>query len=259
MTHQHLNLQLPGPPVPQASSSGTAASVGPQPPSDSAEPPEELGQGTARAKAAATRQSARLASIGADADNNSVPQSNAARVTPLPGAPAATAAATAAAKPPSQQPTSKQPAPASTPSAPSPPNPPAAAPMQQTVDVAALLSRITQLKQEQAVRTAQPIELLPKAPAPTLFALPEEVERARAAIIEAKKDKPKVSLPDVVPGFKANPLDTDLRGFVLHAPRRQWSASWVPTLQPKHADAAAHPNALDSNTELKASASLTEQ
>jgi hypothetical protein len=76
------------------------------------------------------------------------------------------------------------------------------------VDVAALLSRIAQLEHEQTLRAAQPIELPPKAPAPTLFASPEEVERARAAIIEAKKDEPKVSLPDVVPGFKANPLDT---------------------------------------------------
>ncbi|KAG2034920.1 hypothetical protein BDR03DRAFT_1001311 [Suillus americanus] len=249
MTHQHLNLQLPGPPVPQASSSGTAASVGPQPPSDSAEPPEELGQGTARAKAAATRQSARLASQHTQSNTPSWCTSSQSCSQSCSHSCSQTTkpAAKPAAKQPTKQPALKQPAPASTPSAPSPPNPPATAPMQQTVDVAALLSRIAQLEQEQA------------APAPTLFASPEEVERARAAIIEAKKDEPKVSLPDVVPGFKANPLNTDLRGFVLHTPRRQWSASWVPTLQPKHADAAAHPNALDSNTELKASASLTEQ
>ncbi|KAG1717737.1 hypothetical protein EDB19DRAFT_2047237 [Suillus lakei] len=216
MTHQHLNLQLPDPSIPQASSSRVASHIGLQPPSDPAELPEELGQGTARAKAAATRQSARLASVGADADDEPAPQSNVPRVTPLPGAPAAGAAAKPAAKPtakpaakqPAKQLASKQPAPVSTPPAPSPLNPPAAAPAQQTVDVAALLSRIAQLEQGQAERTAQPVELPPKALTPTLFASPEEVERARAAIIAAKKDKPRVSLPDVVPGYKANPLDT---------------------------------------------------
>ncbi|KAG2144461.1 hypothetical protein DEU56DRAFT_754133, partial [Suillus clintonianus] len=40
---------------------------------------------------------------------------------------------------------------------------------------------------------------------PTLFASPEEVEKARTAIIAAKRDEPKVSLPDVVPGYKAKP------------------------------------------------------
>jgi hypothetical protein len=83
--------------------------------------------------------------------------------------------------------------------------------------VAALLSRIAQLEHEQAVRAAQPIELPPKAPAPTLFASPEEVERARAAIIEAKRDEPKVSLPNVVPGFKANPLDTGENLYLILA------------------------------------------
>jgi hypothetical protein len=83
--------------------------------------------------------------------------------------------------------------------------------------VAALLSRIAQLEHEQAVRAAQPIERPPKAPAPTLFASPEEVERARAAIIEAKRDEPKVSLPDVVPGFKANPLDTGENLYLILA------------------------------------------
>ncbi|KAG2741741.1 hypothetical protein P692DRAFT_201810116 [Suillus brevipes Sb2] len=361
MTHQHLNLQLPGLPVPQASSSGTSAPVGPQHPSDSAEPPEELGHGTAHAKAAATRQSARLASVGADTDDDSVPQSNAPKVRGYPEpvrtrpnlfeprlqvpvhrisypfrqarilyhsllpktrllaiqafhfagrvttkhqpcssncpecffsgqqlatsfqcdhivsaaflcrphqgilggrisdehiprawiilSPAGAAlddnveslyqkvrfwvrqntpknwtepdfgstrpGAKPVAKQPAKQPASKQPAPAGTTSAPSPPNPPTASPSQQMVDVAALLSRIAQLEHEQALRAAQPIELPPKAPAPTLFASPEEVERARAAIVEAKKDEPKVSLPNVVPGFKANPLDTGENHYLV--------------------------------------------
>ncbi|KAG1764993.1 hypothetical protein EDD22DRAFT_845588 [Suillus occidentalis] len=198
-----------------------------------------------RAKAAATRQSARLVSVGANVDDNSAPQSNAPKVTPLPSTPAARAAAAAAAKPvakpatkPAAKQPSKQPAPASTPSAPSLLNPPAVAPMQQTVDVAALLSQIAQLEQEQAARTVQPIELPHKALAPMLFASPDEVKRARVAIIKAKKDEPKVSLSNVVPGFKANPLDTDL------SYAHQGSS-----------DAAAHPSALDFNTELKASAS----
>ncbi|KAG1727794.1 hypothetical protein EDB19DRAFT_2028107 [Suillus lakei] len=241
MTHQHLNLQLPDPSIPQASSSRMASHIGLQPPSDPAELPEELGQGTARAKAAATRQSARLASVGADADDEPAPQSNAPRQPEPAAKPAAKPTAKPAAKQPAKQLASKQPAPVSTPPAPSQLNPPAAAPAQQTVDVAALLSRIAQLEREQAERTAQPVELPPKALTPTLFASPEEVERARAAIIAAKKDEPRVSLPDVVPGYKANPLDTDLRGLALRTLRRQWSASWVPTTQPKHADAAALP------------------
>ncbi|KIM82072.1 hypothetical protein PILCRDRAFT_8310 [Piloderma croceum F 1598] len=46
------------------------------------------------------------------------------------------------------------------------------------------------------------------APAqPVLFADPQVVERAKAAAVAARDGDKKPSLPDIVPGFKANPLD----------------------------------------------------
>ncbi|KAG1727421.1 hypothetical protein EDB19DRAFT_1833116 [Suillus lakei] len=207
MTHQHLNLQLPNLPMPQASSSGPAAQPEPLPPAESAEPPADSGRNTTRTKAAATRQSARIASIGVDVEDMTAPQGNTPRVTPLPGAPAKSTAKPAA-KPSAKQAAPKQPTPANAPAALNCQAPPAPAPTQQTANVASLLARIAQLEQEQAARVAQPVELPLRTVLPMLFASPDEVEKARAAIITARKDEPKVTLLDIVPGYKANPLDT---------------------------------------------------
>jgi len=57
------------------------------------------------------------------------------------------------------------------------------------------------------VKNNHPPDPSTTSPAPTLFASPEEVERAKAAVIASKRDEPKVTLPDIVPGYKANPLD----------------------------------------------------
>ena len=42
---------------------------------------------------------------------------------------------------------------------------------------------------------------------PVLFANPEVIDRARDAAIAAKDGNKKLSLPEMIPGFKANSLD----------------------------------------------------
>ncbi|KAG1726068.1 uncharacterized protein EDB91DRAFT_1086889 [Suillus paluster] len=264
MTHQHLNLQLPSSPMPQASSSGPTTPADPQPQPDATDQPAKTGRDATRTRTAAMRQSARIANIGANTEDTAAAQGSSSKVTPLPGAPAK-AAAKPAAKPSAKQAAPKQAAPATAPPAPSPQSPPTAAPAQQTADIAALLTWIAQLEQEQAARNTQPIEPPPKAANPTLFTSPEEVEKARAAIIAAKKDEPKVSLPDVVPGFKVNPLDTGesrpphhklFRGFEPHAPRVSDQCLGSHPFNPRHSNTAACLSALGINTELKASATV---
>jgi len=51
-----------------------------------------------------------------------------------------------------------------------------------------------------------PANTLPD-PLAALFADPATVDRARATAAAAHGDSKKVALPDLVPGFKANPLD----------------------------------------------------
>lgn len=82
-----------------------------------------------------------------------------------------------------------------------------------------LRSWILQLEQEQAGRKSYSLSPNPPAPTPTLFASPEEVERARAAVTAAKRDEAKVTLPEVVPGYKANPLDAGEFPTLLSKPQ----------------------------------------
>ncbi|KAG2135440.1 hypothetical protein DEU56DRAFT_948938 [Suillus clintonianus] len=226
MTHQHLNLQLLSSSSPQASSSGPTAPPEVFPPTEPTEIPADQGRSTARPRAAATRHSARIASVGADAEDTSPTQGSTSRTTPLPGVPAKSTTKLAA-KPSAKQaahqenaksmaisrdpevyPEPDQTPPVNIPDAPSPQAHPAPAPVQQAVDIAALLAHIAQLEQEQTARATQPAEPSSRTIPPTLFVSPEEVEKARAAVVAARKDESKVTLPEIVPGFKANPLDT---------------------------------------------------
>ncbi|KAG1738350.1 uncharacterized protein EDB91DRAFT_1082744 [Suillus paluster] len=207
MTYQHLNLQLPSSSSPQASSSGPTAPPEAPLPMESAEPPADQGRSTTRTKTAATRQSARIASAGTEAEDAAPPQGSTSQTTPLPGVPAKSTAKPAA-KPSAKQAATKQTPPINAPDAPSPQAPPAPAPPQKAADITALLARIAQLEQEQAARTMQPAEIPHRTVPPMLFTSPEEVEKARAATTAARKDKSKVTLLEIVPGYKANPLDT---------------------------------------------------
>jgi hypothetical protein len=71
----------------------------------------------------------------------------------------------------------------------------------QAAELVALRARLAQLE---AGRGAAP----PPPPIPpVLFAEPDTIDRARAAAIATKDGDKKPSLPDVIPGFKANSLD----------------------------------------------------
>ena len=78
---------------------------------------------------------------------------------------------------------------------------------QQAAELATLWTRLSQLKATRPVPpqaiTAPPPSLVP----PVLFANPEVIDRARDAALAAKDSNKKLSLPEIMPGFKANSLD----------------------------------------------------
>ncbi|KAG1857238.1 hypothetical protein C8R48DRAFT_775681 [Suillus tomentosus] len=107
MTFHHLNLQLPGPSSVQGQAQFPSGLSDPQTQAGSSDSTLDTAQSAAHAKAAATRQLARLASIGSN-EGSDLPAPGTIQLTPLPGAPAAKQAAKQAAKPAAKQPTPKQ-------------------------------------------------------------------------------------------------------------------------------------------------------
>jgi hypothetical protein len=75
---------------------------------------------------------------------------------------------------------------------------------QQAAELAILRAR---LAQQEGERNNNPQLGVPAPAQPVLFADPQVVDRARAAAIAARDGDKKPSLPDIVPGFKANSLD----------------------------------------------------
>ncbi|KIM72053.1 hypothetical protein PILCRDRAFT_16477 [Piloderma croceum F 1598] len=78
---------------------------------------------------------------------------------------------------------------------------------QQAAELTALRTRLEQL--ETANEGAPPrVDVAPAPPAPpVLFAPPDVVTRAKEAALAVRDSDRKLSLPDIVPGFKANSLD----------------------------------------------------
>ena len=78
---------------------------------------------------------------------------------------------------------------------------------QQAADLAALRTKLSQLEAARPMasqaRAAPPPPLAP----PVLFANPEVIDRARDAALAAKDGDKKLTLPRIIPGFKANSLD----------------------------------------------------
>ena len=85
-----------------------------------------------------------------------------------------------------------------------PPLPEARIIEQQAAELATLRAQLAQLA---AARDGEPPREVPAPAPPVLFADPDAINRARAAAITAKDGDKKQSLPDIVPGFKANSLD----------------------------------------------------
>ncbi|KAG1872301.1 hypothetical protein DFJ58DRAFT_836880 [Suillus subalutaceus] len=71
---------------------------------------------------------------------------------------------------------------------------------------AALQARLRKLDAEDADILVPPVNS-PSAPLPAMFANPAVVDQARVAAVAPHMDLKKISLPDLVPNFKASPLD----------------------------------------------------
>ncbi|KAG1790474.1 hypothetical protein EV424DRAFT_925814 [Suillus variegatus] len=80
---------------------------------------------------------------------------------------------------------------------------------------AALQARLLQLDTEEA-NGAQPPANAPPIPPLALFADPATVEQARATAAALHVESKKISLPDLIPGFKANPLDASKYPSLTH-------------------------------------------
>ena len=77
---------------------------------------------------------------------------------------------------------------------------------QHTTELAALRARIAQLERDAdraPPRPATPPRYVP----PVLFADQDTIDRARAAAVASRDSDRKLSLPEIIPGFKASPLD----------------------------------------------------
>ena len=85
-----------------------------------------------------------------------------------------------------------------------PPLPEARIIEQQATELATLRAQLAQLA---AARDSELPREVPAPAPPVLFADPDAINRARAAAIATKDSDKKQSLPDIVPGFKANSLD----------------------------------------------------
>ncbi|KAG2056402.1 hypothetical protein BDR06DRAFT_1006111 [Suillus hirtellus] len=181
MTFQHLNLQLLGPSYTQGQAQVPHTPSGHQDPPNSPGGSLDVNQSTAQAKAAATRQSARIACIGANETADS-PAPGVIQLTPLPGAPAAKQAAKQSAKQAAKQPALRQRATTNTGPEPNP-GPTSTQPLpNQSAELDALRACILQLEQEQAGWNNATPGPSPMAPTSALFVSLEEVEKARAAI-----------------------------------------------------------------------------
>ena len=77
---------------------------------------------------------------------------------------------------------------------------------QQAAELVALRARLAQLEAG-AGGIPQRNVAAPPPVAPVLFADQDAIDRARAAAVVANESDKKPSLPDIVPGFKANSLD----------------------------------------------------
>lgn len=119
-----------------------------------------------------------------------------------PQAPAPPAPAPAAGNPIAREPNNAEPAQPPAPDA--PPLPEARIIEQQAAELTVLRAR---LAQQEGERNGDPQLGVPAPAQPVLFADPHVVDRARATAIAARDGDKKPSLPDIVPGFKANSLD----------------------------------------------------
>lgn len=80
---------------------------------------------------------------------------------------------------------------------------------------AALQARLLQLDTEEA-NGAQPLAIAPPIPPLALFADPATVEQARVAAAALHIESKKTPLPDLIPGFKANPLNASKYLPLMH-------------------------------------------
>jgi hypothetical protein len=76
----------------------------------------------------------------------------------------------------------------------------------QAAELTALRAQLAQLRAGRGEDPPRAVVAPPYIP-PVLFIGQEAVDRARDAAIAAKDGDKKLSLPDIVPGFKANSLD----------------------------------------------------
>jgi hypothetical protein len=109
------------------------------------------------------------------------------------------------------------------------------------VELIALRARLVQLKAAQpslgnqsAINQPKPPPIDCLAPPPVLHVDPEAVKQVRQAISTTKEADKKQPLPDIVPGFKASPLDAReyylcLSNLIYISPHGH---EWIGTLEP---------------------------
>ena len=100
---------------------------------------------------------------------------------------------------------------------------------QQAAELVTLHARLAQLEAG-AGGIPQRNMAAPPPVAPVLFADQGVIDRARAAVVVANKSDKKPSLPDIVPGFKANSLDVREYCVSLCSPPLSFHMGIYPTL-----------------------------
>ena len=94
---------------------------------------------------------------------------------------------------------------------------------QQAAKLAALRTRLSQLKAARPIAPQAMAAPLPSLVPPVLFANLEVIDRARDAALAAKDGDKKLLLPEIIPGFKANSLNIHKWLHFPHPPPFFWS------------------------------------
>lgn len=204
MTHQHLGLNLPGSNSHTTPSSSTSqsnqtatANRSLQPPNLPSPPPTQRpGTTSTRSNVPPTGNPAPTGS-----STNQAPQAG-------PSAQSGHSSNTPAgsSNPVAHQPAHNAPTGTATPAADPMANLPDPAAQRRTTERAALRARLMELEAEEA-NGAHPPANAPLIRIPALFADPAAVDKAREAAAAMHNEPKKPVLPELVPGFKANPLD----------------------------------------------------
>lgn len=212
MTHQHLGLNLPGSNSHTTPSSSTSqsnqtatANRSLQPPNLPSPPPTQRpGTTSTRSNVPPTDNPAPTGS-----STNQAPQAG-------PSAQSGHSSNTPAgsSNPVAHQPAHNAPTGTATPAAGPMANLPDPAAQRRTTERAALRARLMELEAEEA-NGAHPPANAPLIRIPALFADPAAVDKAREAAAAMHNEPKKPVLPELVPGFKANPLDASEFPLVL--------------------------------------------